>query len=223
MHSVSTGPLWFSLINKVLSQEHHDDGKKAKPQKLEGCSGNTNSVQKRWNSRPNPPCRPTRRDLSPALSHDQRFDSLVGTDIGGHLSSVGMGASQLKPARSCGSGQDQTAGLGLSCGCGHNRDDEARFSTGPSQPPRRLDWHRTGRCGSSHRILQRRRCSTGSPQPTGQQRAQGLGEVRAACMGWHRAAEHQHRVRQTAPPLDLGSRQQLISSAIALASPQKGA
>ena len=105
--------------------------------------------------------------------------------------------------------QGHTAGLGLSCGCGHNRDDEARFSTGPSQPPRYLDWHRTGRCGSGHRLLQRRRCSTGSPQPTGQQRAQGLGEVRAACMEWPRAAEHQHRVRQTAPPLDLGSRKQL--------------
>ena len=55
VHSVSTGPLWFSLINKVLRPGASRRWKaKAKPwwASLEGCSSNTNSVQKRWNSSP---------------------------------------------------------------------------------------------------------------------------------------------------------------------------
>ena len=90
-------------------------------------------------------------------------------------------------------------------GCGHNRDDETLFSAGPNQPLWCLDWHRAGRRGCGNRLLQRRRYSTSSPQPTGHQRAQGLGEVCAAGLGWWRTKEYQHRMRAKATPLDLGS------------------
>ena len=74
--------------------------------------------------------------------------------------------------------REHAAGAGLSRGCVHNRDDETLFSTGPSKPPRCLDWHRTSHCGSGNRFRERRRRAAVGPQPTGQQRAQGLGEVR---------------------------------------------
>ena len=109
--------------------------------------------------------------------------------------------------------REHATGAELSRGCGHNRDDETLFSAGPNQPLWCLDWHRAGHCGCGNRLLQRRRCSTSCPQPTGHQRAQGLGEVCAAGLGWWRAKEYQHRMRAKATPLDLGSGQPLISSA----------
>ncbi len=55
MHSVSTGPLWFSLINKVLKASASRRWKaKTKPWwvSLEGISTHSSGVQKRWNSTP---------------------------------------------------------------------------------------------------------------------------------------------------------------------------